>query len=203
MAGLFGLDVGSSIGYGISKAQLDDSYNNWRKSLRRGPTYRMQGLRAAGINPILAAGGGIGATATAAKLNPAGGGGGAGDPFSAHTERRERQAKTGLSAAGTELAENQNKIVSAQLVYEQGKAEFYASKEGKSVIRQEAIHNASPNTWPGLFSRGLRELPPIGGSDRTAPYAPHNAKGLFTPWRSGTRSTPAPLEIKPRWEPRP
>ncbi len=60
--------IGQSIGYGISKAQLGDSYNQWKKSLKRGPRYRMIGLERAGLNPILAAGGGVGATNAGMQL---------------------------------------------------------------------------------------------------------------------------------------
>ncbi|HIA00687.1 MAG TPA: hypothetical protein EYN66_02040 [Myxococcales bacterium] len=66
-AGQLGGAISQGISGGISgafaKKQREDAYKMWRKQMRRGPTYAVQGMRRAGLNPILAlgkGGGGIG-----------------------------------------------------------------------------------------------------------------------------------------------
>ncbi len=125
--------IGQSIGYGISKAQLGDSYNIWKKSLKRGPTYRVIGLKRAGLNPILAAGGGVSATNAGAlmKANQASGSPGSGNPA--------------LAQSQSTLLDKQTEIATAQLVYEQGKANLYGTEYGKNLIQMEALMRALPD----------------------------------------------------------
>ncbi len=60
------MSAGQSIGEGLFSAWSQrKSRSDWRKSLLRGPTYMMEGLRRAGLNPILAAGGAGGGVASA------------------------------------------------------------------------------------------------------------------------------------------
>ena len=56
------LETGRDVGMAylndmFSARQAARGYKYWRKSLRKGPGYQVEGLRRAGLNPILAAGG--------------------------------------------------------------------------------------------------------------------------------------------------
>ncbi len=52
-----GFDIGAQLGQGLYSAWANrKARSDWRKSLQRGPTYAVQGLRAAGINPLYAFG---------------------------------------------------------------------------------------------------------------------------------------------------
>lgn len=62
-AGIGGIhDTSNAIGQGLFSAWSQaKSRSDWRKSLQRGPTYAVQGLRRAGINPLYAYGKGFNA----------------------------------------------------------------------------------------------------------------------------------------------
>ena len=53
--------IDSLMGYGFGQAAVSRSWDKYKDSLTRGPSYAVQGLRAAGLNPILAVnrGGGL------------------------------------------------------------------------------------------------------------------------------------------------
>lgn len=149
MSGIFGsgLGVGSSIDYGIGKAAAGDAYNYWKKGLKRGPSYRAIGLERAGINRIIAAGGGIEASQAQSLLQkPGGGGGGSYDPTIGTAQKRALTSQTNLNDANTGIA-------NAQGVYEQGKADFYNSAPGKAAIAAEAYNKSLPQTWTGAGIR--------------------------------------------------
>lgn len=59
IGGLAGL-IGTGLTTGLSVAESRRAWDKQKDWATRGPTYQMQGLRAAGLNPILAAGGGLG-----------------------------------------------------------------------------------------------------------------------------------------------
>jgi len=160
--------IGQSIGYGISKAQLGDSYNQWKKSLKRGPRYRMIGLERAGINPILAAGGGVGATNAGlqVKANQATGSPG-GNPE--------------LMRAQTSLLKTQQAVTAANLVKAQQEALFWGSPQGLRMIRDRAISESSASSWPGMLDRMIRGLdiesaPGVGRTSEDMRTPPTNAK---------------------------
>lgn len=149
--------IGQSIGYGISKAQLGDSYNIWKKSLKRGPTYRMIGLRAAGINPILAAGGGLGASSSAINLksNPAGmGGSGGQNPAVAQSAKNAYQAQAEKFVSEADLARTRSELEALSLPFARALALFYSTQQGIDTAKQGAINTNLPNTLTGAGIKG-------------------------------------------------
>lgn len=149
--------IGQSIGYGISKAQAGDAFNLWKKSLKRGPSYAAIGLERAGINRILAAGGGVGATSAAGslKLNPAGmGSPGGGKPGveAATAQALSAQAKAANSQAG--LADISTTLRGNENVEAEWRAAFYKTPEGMALLKAGEMKKHLPDTWSGIATRG-------------------------------------------------
>lgn len=187
-----------SVGYGIGKAQQGDAFNIWKKSLKRGPKYRAIGLEAAGINRIIAAGGGIEASSAGAqiKANAVSGAGGENPAVAA--------GKYGQARAAKDLLDTQGQIAEAALVKAQAEAAFWGSPEGAEAIRQAAIREGVPQSWAGLLSQTIRsstnamETMVQGRRGGTTPTS-------YTPWgrvsdgtKLGTRKDPVPLYITPK-----
>ncbi len=155
--------VGQPIQHGIAEAQANTAWDRWKNSLTRGPLLRAQGLEAAGINRILAAGGGIGATNAGSVIQAkssggAGGGPGKLDPVQdvklarAATKAAEEQANKLAEEAG--LAQTNNSLRTLELPHAQALAEFYATDLGKATLRGGEINRALPTTTPSALIRG-------------------------------------------------
>lgn len=155
-----------SVAYGIGKAEAADAWDYWKKSLLRGPSYRMQGLRSAGINPILAAGGGIGATTSAGALikSSSKASGTAANPAISEGQRGLLTASTTAQqtlatkhSAEANLASLRFRLESADLPRKGLEEQFYNSKRGARVVDMKQHNDALPNTWPGLTAKGLMQ----------------------------------------------
>lgn len=141
--------IGQSIGYGIGREQQSDSYHYWKKSLKSGPRYAAIGLERAGLNRILALGGGVGASTAGSqtKANAAGMGGTGTNASQAAASAKALSAQAALTGTQQEIAE-------AQLVYERGRAELYSTGPGKGLIEAEAYLKSLPSTLTGAAIRG-------------------------------------------------
>lgn len=162
--------IGQSIAFGIGRAQQNDSWDAWKRSLKKGPTYVAQGLERAGINRILAAGGGIGATSAGGilKANAAGMGGKGDNPSVAAASARALNAQANLTSTQQEIAD-------AQLIYEQGRAALYSTTTGKGLIEAEAYLKSLPNNITGAAIRGGAKLMDYLRSNADE----NNAKSMF------------------------
>ncbi len=157
--------IGQPIAYGIGEAQANTAWDRMKNLLTRGPLYRQQGLEKAGLNRILAAGGGVGATTAGStiqgKSGSAGGGSGGLDPTS--KPRLERAQRNAASAQEVMFNKMGNKHqaeaegVIAGLPFKRAQAAFYGTAEGLDVVRQHEKHMATPNTAAGLIGKGLRD----------------------------------------------
>jgi len=124
--------IGQSIGYAISAQTASDDWDRWKKSLLRGPKYRMLGLERAGLNPILAVQGGLGVGAP--SVQPLGGrGGGGGSPGGTNPEVAHSQAN--LARAVTAKEALNAETVAANLVVTIGQADCFKTPEYKSLNR--------------------------------------------------------------------
>lgn len=153
LAQLGNQSIGQSIGYGISKAQQGDSFNQWKKSLKRGPRYTAIGLERAGINRILAAGGGIGATSAggALKANAAGSGSPGENPATA-------KAQYDLLKMQGRKADAEAVLLEAQIPGANNDRIFNMTEEGYQTNRQRRIRESQPTNALGIINQGIRDM---------------------------------------------
>lgn len=195
MGGMGGGDMWGAIIQGLSevgsaaleaaerKAQAKKQWSRWKRSLLMGPTLMMQGLRDAGLNPILAAGAGP----------PTYSGGGGVSPAHSISAARTLQAtsKVGLerdalmaqaasarAAAGeatnraqTDAALRPFRVSEAQSAaalrgaegvrvqleneINQTRNEYLRTPEGRRLIKLKAIRDASPGGVGSALSTGV------------------------------------------------
>lgn len=192
----------ASVGYGIGKAQIGDAFNDWKKRLKRGPRYTAIGLERAGINRILAAGGGIGATNAQGALQKI--------PNISSGNPASDAAQQGQATQAKQLLRAQTRIADAQAVREEYLAWYYTTPAGMAALRSTAMKEGNPSTWPGIASmlgRGTIDTMGQIGRGRSGPAAdgPTNAKNVgqgYSPWRmpggAPTGEQIHTLEIKPK-----
>lgn len=148
LAQLGNQSIGQSIGYGISAQLASNDWDRYKNSLTRGFQYKMTGLRAAGLNPIMAVQGGLGiGMPQLPSSKPSSAGGPGGNP---HLERMQARLLDAQSAKAVMEA----RLTSANLSRATGEAAFYQTPEGRDVIRKKAYNEALPNTWPGAAIKG-------------------------------------------------
>lgn len=176
--GFFDSGIGQPIGYGISKAQLGDSFNSSKKWAKRSPSYTAIGLKRAGINRILAAGGGIGATnaQSALKANSAGSGSGGMGVGDVGEIRRTNTAR-GLLKSQTDLVNSQQALIDAQTREANRVADFNAGPTGAAIYEDRMRNDSLPDSPSGILYKGLREM-----------FSPNDAKSQQrgspeNPWR--------------------
>ncbi len=161
--------LNTAISAGINAAAASKAHDRQKNMMTRGPTYIMQGLRDAGINPILAAG-------------SAGLGGSAAKVSQAHAARGTDSAMQGalagsqirLQDAATAKAIAEKDIIQSRQPFENWKAQFYASDEGQRLIKTSLENEALPKTWPAAGARGLYKLFTKGSSFFSPP--PHSVE---------------------------
>lgn len=163
LAQLGNQSIGQSIGFGIGRAQQNDAWDIWKKSLLRGPSYRAQGLEAAGINRIIAAGGGAWSTNAGSliKANTASGSPGSTNPDIAQKQGGLLKAQTGAANASASasnaqatLADTNAEIVSQGLPRARALAEYYSTPTGAATAIQGEVNTALPNTLTGAGIKG-------------------------------------------------
>lgn len=103
------LSLGSMFGsFGLGQSAQSKQWDKWKDSQTRGPLYKLIGLEQAGLNPILAAKGSLGAGGGFAPSAVASGGQGgpnASAVYDAITKRRVGQAQIRAARAQATLAE--------------------------------------------------------------------------------------------------
>ncbi len=183
-----------SVAFGISRQQQSDSWDQWKRSLKKGKVYEMEGLRRAGINPIIAAGGTfLGGTAKALLNQPNAAGAGAPGRNAMIDAAGIKQA-TNAANLSEQLRINavaQGRILAAD-------ARYRESADGMKNYHRFRTNEALPNTIPGIFSKGWREMTEDTSAKQIAddfkPYiGPSKRRGTpDNPWtkKSGQESWP-------------
>lgn len=109
-----GSDVGSAfLGNYFNRKASKRQYKYWRWSVLEGPSLQVAGLRKAGLNPILAAGG-----SSASSMSPG---------LSAQNVHASNMANTMSSAATLSLARKQAQLLDAQTDKEKNQSNMYAN----------------------------------------------------------------------------
>jgi len=123
--------VGGAINYGFSSLAANKAYQNQKNLLLKGPYLRVQGLKLAGLNPILAAKGALGSgTPSVAAVAPSVGQSSA--PHRAQTNLRKLQkaqitqagATTSREVANARLASAQESLTNEQIARTNADAEI-------------------------------------------------------------------------------
>ncbi len=174
--------------FGQSQVTASRAYDRQKNMMTRGPTYMMKGLRDAGINPILAAGGGIlgnkGSPVQQAHATGAG-------QFDARSlklkdEKENIRANTKAAEAAAQKSRGEALLANVRAALDATdmprKAffeQFFSSQEGHDIMRKIAINEALPNTAAGLVGKtgydqagGPRsaEIDALIGSAASLPY---------------------------------
>ena len=148
--------LGQSIGFGISEHLADSSFDRWKDSMTRGPTYARIGLEKAGFSPILALTGGRMPGGSGVRIQGSQPGAyGPGEGVLKADLARTMQAAQ-ISQARTQI--NVNNAMQAKLMREWQvmqpqlqEANFYGnwlqSKEGQYWMKQKYIQGAAAGQW--------------------------------------------------------
>ncbi len=148
--GAAGSHVDQGISYGLNKMSASTSWDRQKKLIKRGYKWNMQGLERAGLNPILAAGGGISA-------------GGAGSAQMAHAVKGGGNA--GLDALTAQnIAANTAKTLAEKNITEAGQphadamAAFFSTERGRELIRLGITKDKLPSTAAEAAIKGGYDL---------------------------------------------
>ena len=146
--------IGQSMSHGLNARAAATSWDKWKDSLTRGPTYMMQGYRKAGINPILAAtGSGFKSTAQQIQSAPGKPGSPGDNPGIATAQGQMIRAQTEQAQAGTSAANAQAALTQAKADVAQQEAEFY--QKNPQWIEKAAINKALPATAAGIAAKEI------------------------------------------------
>lgn len=139
--------LGGAASFGFGQAAVGKSWDKWKDSQTRGFKYKMIGLRKAGLNPILAAQGGLGG-GSGGFAPPAQASGGTGlpigtDAVKAYQQSRLQKSQRQLMGAQANLA-TQNKAQSrAATARELRTGQLLATQNAKTAAeRDTALFNA-------------------------------------------------------------
>lgn len=168
MAAGMGMDFGSqAFGYGLNAMAASKAWDRQKNLMTRGPGYEMQGLRAAGLNPILAATGGWKGASSASVPQAA--------PASSHKQGvtnmlaarqgklLEAQANAQDAAAmksehEAQLASAKRMLANLELPKAINMANYHNTRTARDLIRQQHTKDASPSSWSQLLSAIVTEM---------------------------------------------
>lgn len=137
------LPIDTLTSYGMNAIAASKAWDRYKNSITRGPTYTAIGLEDAGINRILAAGGGIGAQVGQGML--ARGATGGGPKRNIVSDLLQQQ----LMRSQTAKATSETDLLNLSKVKAQGEANFWGSPLGIQTIEDDARNKALPTTYPG------------------------------------------------------
>lgn len=144
--------LGASLSFGLNAASTSKAHDRQKNMMTRGPTYIMQGLRDAGINPIIAAGSsGFGGQSARAPQA-----GSATVPDAGRASLAVTQKRLAEAATAKTLAERD--IIAANQPAANWNAAFNLTPTGKTVMQMDRVNAAMPNSWSANAARGLFHL---------------------------------------------
>ncbi len=152
--------INTGISAGINAAAASKAHDRQKNMMTRGPTYMMQGLRDAGINPILAAGS-AGLGGSAAKISQA------------HAARGSDSIMQGalagstirLQEAGTAKALAERDIIAAGQPAANWWAKFSGTPAGERLMEMDRVNRALPQTIGAGAARGVYQMWGKGARD--------------------------------------
>lgn len=169
--------VGAGTSFGLGQMAVGQQWDKWKDSQTRGPQYRMIGLRKAGLNPILAARGGLGGAGGGGFSPSAVASGGGGLPLGSNALRASKEiallSKQGKLLDAQTNAQNQNAAltqVKATNAANEGvgirkTAQFYTTPEGAEILRRGIKNNSLPKGVTPAVIQALFELYQQRGED--------------------------------------
>lgn len=133
--------------YGLNAMGASMAWDRQKNLMTRGPGYAMEGLRNAGINPILAAGAGIkgGPQGTAQMAHAAKSGGR--NPALDALQAENLSAQTAKTTAEA-TAQNYANVEGGAL------ADFYGTPPGRATLQRDRVNRSLPDSVPGLIGKG-------------------------------------------------
>lgn len=158
--------MSQGFGFAGSNWQASKSWDRWKDSQTRGPTYATIGLEKAGINRILAAGGGIGASSAKSVLaaTPSPGGGGGADLALGERKAMMNAQKFNAERQGY-LATSKDAALAGEVQEAHQLSEFLQTPQGKFWVQQKFINGAVPNGLDAAAAKMLMQiLPGAAGS---------------------------------------
>lgn len=161
-AGFAALDMWQR--FGQSQVTASKAYDRQKNLMTRGPTYIMKGLRDAGINPIIAAGGGISASSARAQMAAPTGPGSpvSADAFKVNDAKALLKSQTAAALQQGRLVSAQANIAEAQGVKAAALAAYYRSPEGIATLIDGEVNSSLPSTLPAAGIRAIRSvMPPV------------------------------------------
>lgn len=146
--------VGAAASYGFGELAATAAQGRWRQSLKKGPSLMAEGLERAGINRIIAAGGGIhsgsaGSMAKAMQPNVK-----LDNPSISVGQRGLLAAQTNAATSAGSLTRLQEEIRSKELPRAQALADYYSTPPGKATAVMGEVNKALPTTMTGAGIRG-------------------------------------------------
>lgn len=170
--------LGFGLGQATSALGAKRSYKYWKRQLKKGPSYQMEGLRRAGLNPILAAGG-KGGLAGGANMTLSGqttaipGGRGPGlissareaaaiKPQLALLNAQVERAQSDASIAATTAADKARDFKAGNEFYSSGlAAQYYADRMAADINKTagQAISEGTTDTLDWLRDKFKIKLP--------------------------------------------
>jgi len=146
LAGLVPIDTLTS--YGMNAMSASMAWDRQKNLMTRGPGYAMQGLKNAGINPILAAGAGIkGGPQGSAQMAHAAQSGKGKNPILDALTARNVEASTAKLTAEASAQNYQNVGLGAE-------ADYMGSPEGIGTMIRDRVNRSLPDSIPGLIGKG-------------------------------------------------
>lgn len=165
--GAIGLELGgAALGANFSARAAKASYERQKNLLMYGPTLRMRGLRKAGLNPILAASGGLGGGGqpSAAAVAPSRGPSVAGAASAALTRAQARvmqsqveanNALVGKHQADADFARQRTMLTSLDVPAAAVRSMYARTPEGMETIVRGVRNASDPNQWQAMLMKRL------------------------------------------------
>ena len=137
--------VSSASSFGFGQAAAGKSWDKWKDSQTRGPTYRLIGLNKAGLNPILAAKNSLGGAGGSSPY-PFAPGQGTGNPGLDLVQGANASAQTTAAKA-------QARKLGAEADMAEQLRDYY--KDNPKVLADREVNASMPNNVTGAVTRGL------------------------------------------------
>lgn len=147
--------IGQGLSFGLNQISASKAHDRAKNMMTRGPGYRMEGLRAAGLNPILAASGGLSGPPTPVSQAHAASGAKGGDPLVGAQKRLINQqtsaalAQEVKSTSEANLNDVRKELEALDFPRRKWMEDFYKTDAGQQLILLQLTNDALPNSVAG------------------------------------------------------